>query len=252
MKVLFWNINGRSKRTITEGANQFIFKNLVKHNSDIVVLAEYVPEAYIELEERFSNEGYVCYHSNSNAGIGNQILVAYRKELFYFEYSFELNEFSPDYFSLNLVDHQLKRFVVGGTRIKIGGNNLFEDFKDRRHQFDFLTDKLKDIKYPFAVLGDFNNGYFDFNKDDIEQNFAGKPREFYSYPYIKKHVEKNGITLLTPEEGFSWKNNFKLDHCLFKNATILSANYDFSFIKDSLYKNIIGYPDHAQLLVNLK
>lgn len=247
MRLIEWNINGRSTHKKQAKASNFIFKKLMDHNPDVVVLTEFVSASYKDLENLLGQKHYSYFHSDNK---GNDILIAYKNSKFNLPYpsAFELEKDKPNFFNLNLEDLETcKRIVIGGVRIKIGGDP-FQDFKSRRQQFNWLTDKLEQVKYPMLIVGDLNNGVYHNGSPDEEQTFIGKPRQYYNYYLIKRQMKENSVTVTTPARGMSWRN-CRLDHCLSKKLKILSASYDSSFMNDPDYKHIIGYPDHSQLVV---
>lgn len=245
MRLVEWNVNGRSTHKKQAKASNFIFKKLMDHNPDVVVLTEFVSASYKDLEILLGQQDYSCFRSGN---IGNEILIAIKKDKYdvFCSSALELEKNQPNYLSLTLKDLETgKKIVLGGVRITIGGSDLFQDFKSRRQQLNWLTDKLGKIELPALIVGDLNNGFY---KPDEEQTFIGKPRQFYNYYLIKKQMQDNAVEVTTPANGKSWKY-CRLDHCLSKHLKILSALYDDSFMDDPDYKYVVGYPDHSQLVV---
>lgn len=252
MRVIEWNVNGRSTRKRQAKASKFIFDKLMAYDPDVIVLTEFVSASYEGLKALLGRQDYSCFHSDKKGG-GNEVFIAYKKDKYEScdlscSSALELEKNQPNqpnYLSLILKDLETgKKIVLGGVRITIGGSDLFQDFKSRRQQLDWLTDKLK-VELPTILIGDLNNGFY---KPDEEQTYIGKPRQFYNYYLIKKQMQDNAVEVTTPANGKSWKY-CRLDHCLSKHLKILSALYDDSFMDDPDYKHVVGYPDHSQLVV---
>ena len=251
MRLIEWNINGRSRSTHKQAkASNFIYKKIMDHSPDVIVLTEFVSASYEGLKALLGQQDYFCFHSGN---IGNEILIAIKKDKYdvFCSSALELENQPnrPNYLSLTLKDLETgKKIVLVGVRITIGGSDLFQDFKSRRQQLNWLTDKLERVKYPMLIVGDLNNGVYHNGSPDEEQTFIGKPRQYYNYYLVKRKMKENSVTVTTPARGMSWRY-CRLDHCLSKKLRILSASYDSSFMNDPDYKHIIGYPDHSQLVV---
>ncbi|HEM5234568.1 TPA: endonuclease/exonuclease/phosphatase family protein, partial [Streptococcus suis] len=140
-----------------------------------------------------------------------------------------------------------KELNIIGTRIKTGGKDIIEDFKERKIQLDNLISNLPASHENTIILGDFNNGFFKQN-DDVH-SYQGKAREFYSYPLLVKEMSQLGLTAYTPSDVNSWKY-CKLDH-IFANVPISNENYSWKFLKNPDYQNKVGYPDHAILTATI-
>lgn len=253
-KILEWNINGRSRTTRSDFVvSKFVFDHILKVNPDAFILTEFV---------KLSNETLIKLLSRSyslvfnGAECNNGVLIGFKKNfemirnLNSFIVKNENNKIVPNLSLIELKDKLNNlNFVFGGVRIRIGGDdNLYQDFKARREQLKFLIDNLKAIDCSkFLVLGDFNNGWY--KASDNENSFIGRPREFYSYPYITDAMEKIGFKVTTPEEGGSW-SAFRLDHALSKNIDVANSRYKFEYPVP--VHSISFYPDHAQLILNIK
>ena len=125
-------------------------------------------------------------------------------------------------------------------------------------------------------MGDFNNSKIcgDRNstykvvKEDYKNDRSKKSRfyDMYNYHILKDELNKNGFTLSTPKDGYSWVGNgnykYQQDHIISKGAYIHDSYYNWDFVKiDNGYENShdqelkpdrAGLPDHAILTAVIK
>lgn len=253
MKILTWNINSRSN-AISDDAASFIVKNLQGGGiPDIVVLTEYVQSEI--LKDKLEKSGYVIC-TDENLKTKNGILIAINKRSdIKVEKVFNLQEIvggiNPNFLGVRLISGG-KYLNVVGTRIRIGGSNITDDFKDRARQVISLLKQLDmhHISDRTVIVGDFNNGWYQEN-DDVYA-YTGRPREFFNYGLLTSVMKSKGFVVSTPKFGHSWGNGFKIDHAFVRNLSVNKATYKSEFYKDPLYKHRISYPDHAQLLTEIE
>ena len=247
LTVSTWNINQRSGlgRQIPE----MVVTELRQLNADIICLTEYVKtETHNLFCARLQDIGYEIFEDNRSLEFGNEILVAIKSSLISdSKFTTIDNDDSNPNFLRVTVNIFGKELNIIGTRIKTGGKDIIEDFKERKIQLDNLISNLPASHENTIILGDFNNGFFKQN-DDVH-SYQGKAREFYSYPLLVKEMSQSGLTAYTPSDVNSWKY-CKLDH-IFANVPISNENYSWKFLKNPDYQNKVGYPDHAILTATI-
>lgn len=252
MKIVTWNINCRSSKG---GIPKMVAEELLKTNASVVCLTEFVKgENYHDFIDELSTFGYEVFTDPRTTDYsGNEILLAIKSE-----YAVETDAFvicnddnNPNFLHVvSKINDENYHFI--GTRIKIGGNDLNEDFINRRTQLQSLMSEISKIEgEPVVVLGDFNNGWF--TDKDNKDSYSGKPRQFYSYPLLAEEMASISFQANTPRNDCSWGYGFKLDHA-FTNDLVEVKNvaYSWDFEQNPAYKKkTVGYPDHAMLLVTL-
>ena len=243
LTVSTWNINQRSG--LGRQIPDVVVTELRQLNADIICLTEYVKtESHNLFCARLQDIGYEVFEDDRSLEFGNEILVAIKSSLISdSKFTTIDNDDSNPNFLRVTVNIFGKELNIVGTRIKTGGKDIIEDFKERKIQLDNLISNLPASHENTIILGDFNNGFFKQN-DDIH-SYQGKAREFYSYPLLKSIMSKAGLTVYTPSDLNSWKY-CKLDHIL-ANIPIVNENYSWEFLKNPDYKSQVGYPDHAIL-----
>ncbi len=243
LTISTWNINQRSGhgRQIPD----MVVTELRQLNADIICLTEYVKtETHNLFCTRLQDIGYEIFEDARSLGFGNEILIAIKRDLVNDSkvITIDNDDCNPNFLQVR-VTIKGKKLNIIGVRIKIGGSNIIEDFKERKVQLDNLISNLPASHETTIVLGDFNNGFFK-PSDDVH-SYQGKAREFYSYPLLVKEMNKAGLTVYTPSDLNSWKY-CKLDH-IFANIPISNENYSWEFLKNPEYKSQVAYPDHAIL-----
>lgn len=247
MKVSTWNINQRSGQG--KQIPEMIVHELAKQNSEIICLTEYVrADNHSLFCTKLQDMGYKIFEDVRTIDFGNQILIAIKNDLVNDcqVITIDNDDNNPNFLHVRVTIKGQELNIIG-VRIKVGGENIFQDFKHRKSQLDKLISNLPAIHENTIVLGDFNNGYFKQN-DDIH-SYQGKAREFYSYPLLKSKMNKAGLTVHTPSEETSWKY-CKLDH-IFANIPISNENYSWEFLKNADYNSRVGFPDHAILSASI-
>lgn len=243
LKAVAWNINLRSKKELL--IPDMVCKELILLDADIICLTEYVKtDNHSQFCSSLQTNGYTIFEDVRTSDFGNKILIAIKSVLVnnYQVITIDNDDNNPNFLHVKVtIDGQELNII--GVRIKVGGENIFQDFKHRKSQLDKLISNLPATHENTIVLGDFNNGYFEEN-DDIH-SYQGKAREFYSYPLLKSEMNKAGLTVYTPSEESSWKH-CKLDH-IFANISISNENYSWEFLKNVHYNSRESFPDHAIL-----
>lgn len=238
-----WNINLRSRKG--KQIPEMITQELVQQNSDIICLTEYVKtDNHSQFCSSLQTNGYTIFEDVRTIDFGNEILIAIKSDLVndYQVITIDTDDNNPNFLHVRVTIEGQELNIIG-VRIKVGGENIFQDFKHRKSQLDKLISNLPATHENTIVLGDFNNGYFKQNDDT--HSYQGKAREFYSYPLLKSEMNKAGLTVHTPSEENSWKY-CKLDH-IFANIPISNENYSWEFLKNADYISQVGFPDHAIL-----
>ncbi|MFH5811283.1 endonuclease/exonuclease/phosphatase family protein [Companilactobacillus sp. FL22-1] len=255
MRAVCWNINLRSN-TISEDAASFVVRNIQGSGSpDLVVLTEYVQSDI--LNNKLEKNGYAVY-TDEDLKTKNGILIAINKQSNIkvkevFNLKENVNDINPNFLGVRLISNG-KHLNVVGTRIRIGGSNLTDDFKDRARQVTGLLNQLDihNISGRTAIVGDFNNGWFDKKMNEVKEKYTGKPREYFNYGMLTSLMKCADFKVGTPKNGYSWGNGFNLDHIFFRDLSVKNSIYKWDFEQDPLYKHRVGYPDHAQLLTEIE
>ncbi|MDN2971654.1 endonuclease/exonuclease/phosphatase family protein [Streptococcus suis] len=247
LTVSTWNINQRSG--LGRQVPDMVLTELRQLDADIICLTEYVKtETHNLFCARLQDIGYEIFEDDRSFEFGNEILIAIKSSIISDGKFITINndDSNPNYLRVK-VNISGKELNIIGTRIKTGGKDIVEDFKERKIQLDNLISNLPASHENTIILGDFNNGFFKQN-DDIH-SYQGKAREFYSYPLLKSAMNNAGLTVYTPSDLNSWKY-CKLDH-IFANVPISNENYSWKFLKNPDYQNKVGYPDHAILTATI-
>ncbi|HES9516396.1 endonuclease/exonuclease/phosphatase [Streptococcus pneumoniae] len=242
-----WNINQRSG--LGKQVPDMVTDELIKLNSDIICLTEYVKtDSHSLFCSSLEVNGYTIFSDHRSLDFGNEILIAIKSNLISDSkiIIIDNNNDNPNFLMVK-ANIAGKKLNIIGTRIKTGGKDIIQDFKERKIQLDNLITHLPENNEMTIVLGDFNNGFF--KKDDDIQSYKGKAREYYSYPLLVSEMNKVGLTVYTPNNVNSWKY-CKLDHII-GNICISDENYLWDFLKNPDYKNKVSYPDHAVLTASI-
>lgn len=252
MKVITWNINGKSSKSIPETNVDFIVDSLQAKNPDLIILTEYVPT--LNLINKLDDDYQICTNSEI---VGNGVLIGVKKDKFevddkVIEFSKDV-EASPNFLCVSLMIEGKKILTVAGCRVRIGGFDLNADYRDRKQQILSLLDTIKNIDGPIILAGDFNNGWFteqDISTADASSLYVGKPRYYYNYVLLKNLMDKQGLSVNTPE-GCSWKQ-FRIDHLFSRGVQVKENIYSWDFKKEATYQQKGNYPDHAMLISKLE
>lgn len=238
-----WNINQRSGQG--KQIPEMIVQELAKQNSDIVCLTEYVKtDNHSQFCSSLRTNGYTIFEDVRTIDFGNEILIAIKSDLVNDcqVITIDNDDNNPNFLHVRVTIEGQELNIIG-VRIKVGGENIFQDFKHRKSQLDKLISNLPATHENTIVLGDFNNGFF--KQNDNTHSYQGKAREFYSYPLLQSEMNKAGLTVHTPSEENSWKY-CKLDHII-GNIPISNVCYSWRFLENPDYKNKVGFPNHAIL-----
>ncbi len=247
LKAVTWNINLRSKKGML--IPDMVCKELIRLEAHIICLTEYVKTDNHSLFcTKLQDMGYKIFEDVRTIDFGNEILIAIKNDLVNDcqVITIDNDDNNPNFLHVRVTIEGQELNIIG-VRIKVGGENIFQDFKHRKSQLDKLISNLPATHENTVVLGDFNNGYFKQN-DDIH-SYQGKAREFYSYPLLKSEMNKAGLTVHTPSEETSWKY-CKLDHII-GNIPISNVCYSWRFLENPDYQNKVSFPDHAILAATI-
>lgn len=242
LKAVTWNINLRSKKGIL--IPDIVCKELIRLEADIICLTEYVKtDNHSQFCSSLQTNGYTIFEDVRTIDFGNEILIAIKNDLVNDcqVITIDNDDNNPNFLHVRVTIEGQELNIIG-VRIKVGGENTFQDFKHRKSQLDKIIFNLP-IHENTIILGDFNNGYF--KQDDDVFSYKGKAREFYSYPLLQSEMNKVGLTVHTPSDENSWKY-CKLDHII-GNICVSDENYSWEFLNNPDYKKQVGYPDHAIL-----
>ena len=247
LKAVTWNINLRSKKGML--IPDMVCKELIRLEAHIICLTEYVKTDNHSLFcTKLQDMGYKIFEDVRTIDFGNEILIAIKNDLVNDcqVITIDNDDNNPNFLHVRVTIEGQELNIIG-VRIKVGGENIFQDFKHRKSQLDKLISNLPATHENTVVLGDFNNGYFKQN-DDLH-SYQGKARAFYSYPLLKSEMNKAGLTVHTPSEETSWKY-CKLDHII-GNIPISNVCYSWRFLENPDYQNKVSFPDHAILAATI-
>lgn len=260
MKVVCWNINGRSSN-ITDNAADFISENL-QDNSEIIVFTEYTL-SFGRLSKNLEELGYITF-SNLTKTRENGVLIGVKSEDIEIKQVFNLcpstDDMQPNFFGVQLKKDNESINIIG-TRIRVDTKQYKtdaetnHDFKDRARQSVNLLHQLdlNKIEGKIIIVGDFNNGFYRENDKLSDYKNA---RRYFNYKMLKNMMNEKGFTAYTPKYGYSLENNLKYDHAFAKGLKVKQPRYDWTFTTPSSKKSTyegktVGYPDHAQLLLDI-
>lgn len=263
LKLLELNVNHKAGNNIFGSKCKELVKQIdciLNEQADIIILTEYHP-----FEEKgvfyLANEGcQVMENFLSEYEIKevipwtneNGILVALRKEKIIF----------GDYFfdgDINWLDVSCK---IGSIDIKIAGfrlamngdknKDLKEKYIEAFEDFKNVFSRLKHLPEDQVIIGagDFNNGKIHGSRSkkyvEVEAEYNGLAQQPYNYHIIKDYLKNIGISLITPNEGFSvlsGKYKSVIDHAFSKNIQHTSSCYKTLMVEDDCIS------DHNALIV---
>lgn len=224
ISILEWNIHQRG------GDGEGIIPPWVKdeiNGFDIVVLTEFCTKKFDKKRTAFITEleqlGYHCATSENPKG--NDVLIAVKKA----RLSILRHSWVPCYGSKELesipenlqvdIDCVGRTLTVMGIRIR----TLDHDYKMRRKECKWVLDRMRDIKHPILMAGDFNHGR------------RRSPNPDWSISIMEDMLKGKELTLYTPEGSsiFCEENyngdEFPDDHFAAKGAEISLEPYDRDF-----------------------
>lgn len=287
MKLFVWNINQRSSG---KKIPPIVYEEIVKSNADIVILTEFIGAANEEgielfkkqLNQQLENQSkpkYILRH-NTTRQDANGVLIGVRegigKILDKVEQLNTTRTNQPNFLQLDMVIDG-KTVSIIGTRIQVGNVVGILEYLERHQQLLSLIEHIKTLKGKsenIIVTGDFNNSYIGGDKDKDRLKIRAKPygevRDFYmkngkpkdtydtyNYHIMRDEFFNNGMTVHTPENGYSWgfelsNNNegyVQEDHVVITNSlSISNVEYSHSFMQTCKGRK----PDHAILTADVK
>lgn len=154
-KIFEWNINQATDRYGKNIIPKFVGNELISSNADIIVLTEFCfcKNAEMFIEEVFSKSYDYKFTDNIKEN-QNEVLIAWKKELFEFEgeeaTTTTSNNNKPNFLIVHLKTSNGIRVVVGGIRITL------KSYKERKEQMKFALNQLREYE-DVIIGGDFNN-----------------------------------------------------------------------------------------------
>lgn len=281
-KILEWNIRGAA----TMGWNnnyeikEFVVDTIMSEKEDIVILNEFViSKGWDYFQAKLADNNYIWFMTYTSSQ--NGILIAINKNIDDLELE-DKKIFGQNLISTKLSSNQIGnpnflqiKFQVNKQTVYVMGVRIRQDsFKNRRKQFELLLDQVKSIKKDdyIIIAGDFNHGAIKY-ESDLEYDYKGNDREYYSYQMIFREFMDINCEMHTPDKGryghkFSWVMKepmikIKEDHLITRGNMILSESdykWDFltcgngyKYLKPEDYKDVkCGYPDHAILIATVE
>lgn len=305
LEAIAWNINGRANWNQKYEIPRFVVdiisnshKIIYSHkNADIIILTEFViAKGWNYLQEKLEKDyvlitTYTAFQNSVLIGIKKSIIEGKTNDIVC---TSQINDVYsgdsiPDFLQIKLKvkkDCQEKEICVIGTRIRTTINDfrqknerekqelLDKDFQDRKKQFDAIVKHVKSLNVPAIIIGDFNNGNIQYERNK-NQEYTNISRQFFNYQMIWRIIEDdNNWKLGTPDQGgdytngkFSYvskdKSHTKEDHLICTgNSNVLMCDYNWDFItKENGYDNLkptdyksdlSGLPDHAILVATVE
>lgn len=283
LRIMEWNINGRSGYSCAYAIPPFIADIIVKQKVDIVVLNEFVLTAGWSYLKNVMEKEFILYTSTYVTG-QNGIFIAVKKNIDGLDSNAtkicsDIDSDQPEKpnFLQVTVNYKSNLLTIIGTRIRISDSSKV-DYQERKVQIDSLVDHSADIKNNVIIIGDFNNSKIcgDENKsyNDVKESYHYTSRgelsvlyDTYNYHIIKDTFEHHGFSVFTPNKGkWSWvdsyKNKYKQDHIISRGVRVSEKEYSwfyvnkdngYGYLKQEDYKsNLVGYPDHAILTADIE
>lgn len=280
LKVLEWNIRGAASFGWDNEykIQSWMVDEIIKTDSyDIIVLNEFViTTGWDYFQHQLKQNGYIWFMTYTSCA--NGILIALKNKTFNIKCRKDIQvkgiknvcSIFPDFLAVTLNYYELPLTIVG-TRINVALNyqNPYDDFKQRKYQFNLLCDYLSKLLGRIIVVGDFNNGNI-FDESNKNAGYLNCPRQNYNYQMIWREIEDNmKLTLSTPDRGGKYGSKFSIvtkdkktkkeyytkeDHMISKGFNISICDYLWDFVKSENgynvkaqdYKGDIKFvPDHA-------
>ena len=268
LTIMGWNINGRSGYSHAYAIPPFVADKIMKEETDIVVLTEFVMTAgwhHIKsvLEKKYCI--FSSYTSNQNG-----VLIAIKKNIEGLDIksarvSTEMNTDQtekPNFLQVTVSYNEQPIFIIG-TRIR---------YDDKEKQLNALYDHLNSLnkkECKVICIGDNNatprflwkeikSKCKDYKLDSPSYNtdndtYKRNNKEYCCWSYV--HKDGEGID----------KGKASLDHIISNGLTVTSSDYLWDFVneengykKDHViiqpedYKSdLVGLPDHAILIAEV-
>ena len=235
--------------------------------ADIVILTEFYfcKNAEIFIKEAFDDYGYDYRFTHNKKEKENEVLIAWKKELFEFEseevtLTTKYNN-KPNFLMVHLKTSNGIKIVVAGLRITM------KSYKERKEQMLFALNQLKNYEN-VIIGGDFNN----LRRETIVEEWNLKVIEDLCHIYKINPMHTPEGQSIYQEQGVSLAYEFAEDHFITKGNSIKMKeyHYDRGFTKDNpdiylfegnfqVYNNDInkvtwsipfgsGIPDHAMIM----
>ena len=266
-KILEWNINQATDIYGKNSIPDFVKNELINKGADIVILTEFYfcKNAEIFIKEAFDDYGYDYRFTHNKKEKENEVLIAWKKELFEFEseevtLTTKYNN-KPNFLMVHLKTSDGIKIVVAGLRITM------KSYKERKEQMIFALEQLK--KHENVIMGgDFNN----LRRETTVKEWNLKVIEDLCHVYKFNTAHTPEGQSIYQEQGVSLAYEFAEDHFITKGNSIKMKeyHYDRGFTKDNpdiylfegnfqVYNNNInkvtwsipfgsGIPDHAIIL----
>lgn len=218
-KILVWNINQATDRYRRNNIPDFVRDELINKSADIVILTEFCHcnNSEVFIKETFTNKGYDYRFTNNKTDKQNDVLIAWKQELFKFQ-SVEVIKTTkvnnmPNFLIVHLKNNSGNKVSIAGLRITL------KSYINRREQMVYALEKVKD--YENIILGgDFNN---------LRRGTAIKE---WNLNEILKICNKYEFDLHTPEgqsiyqeQAQSLDFEFAEDHFITKGTNIKMREY---------------------------
>ena len=192
MKIISWNIRqGGGKRI------EAIIINIVKYNSDIIILTEYRNnENGLRIRQALLQKGYLFQYCPIVEKNINTVFIATK------------NDFSTSLFYNELQKQYFRVVKIYNSKLTIYGL-YFPQREEKKKIFDFMINETRKNKAVF--IGDFNTG----------KHYIDEYKKTFVYSDYFDTLEKEGLvdvwrSVNLDKREYSWysnsNNGFRIDH----------------------------------------
>ncbi len=287
LKILEWNINGRSSMGWNDDyyIKDFVIDRIMKEEAHIIILVEFaIGKGWDYFQSQLQNNNYIWFMTYTSPQ--NGVLIAIKTDIEglntigdNIKVTHENIPNSLDILSVNL-KYDEKQICLIGTRIRVKNKN----YKDRGSQLSELVEYVRKIKeankdISIIIAGDFNHGKIHGDESGFDESVYKKKKlvqEPCSYHRIKNLFKEINCQVYTPvgeeKDIFSWSGGkyfLKLDHLIISDDLKVKGkdmepeiNYHWDFVttkngygvkKPKSYKSESNSrPDHAILIAVIK
>lgn len=277
LKIIEWNINGRSGYNPAYAIPPFITNVIAEQNAHIIVLTELFITAGWHHLRSFLEENYKIFTS-PYISEQNSVLIGIKKDIEDFDYgslktTTQMNgncKDDPNFLQIS-ANYNKKPFTIIGTRIRVGDGGE-EDLLARKKQRESIYTHINSLENitQLICIGDFNatprflwiteslTGYLDLKSKGFELACPSYNTINNTYHRVNKEyscwsfVHKDGV-------GID-KGKTSIDNIISKGVYLDNLDYIWSFVnqnngygylKPEDYKSDLFLPDHAILTATI-
>lgn len=245
-KIMEWNINQATNKCGNNIIPEFVGKEIIKQNADVVILTEFCFCSNVEefLTLVFDKNQYDYFPkepSQNTINKQNEVLIAWKKAAFSLggtpfclKSSFDNNV--PNFTSVTLKNENNVFFTIAGARItmalEIKHDTDYEKQAElRKKQMEQIYNKLKG-KNKVIVAGDFNNYRRGTSLSWNINQLTCDQKEYIRHTPLGQSINA--------EVAFKKNYEFAEDHFITKKINMISTMYDRNFTQDNKSIYIYG------------